>query len=311
MNNTVHRPCYGQKCAQAESFGDKRCCLSWQTRKRKKNRVAETFIDCATTIRENTARDCTGGETCAQARTIGLDEGTVPSARGFLEKGFALSGDCAGNNFHSQQNEPYRCVAVSVEGFIQQLSTAYISKGYKFFVAGSVPLGVEERQVDEKLISKYQIRKSKYARFRQKKRGEANIQYLRFGTFFLLLATHGRHRFFQEETNIRDVRRHPIRFGGYSVGFMRGRDGKWHASVRIDSVEFRFLKQRFVNMALTGSFEFLVTQFRGLPFVPYAPVRDQYFGLLRAVNRKRQMAGLEKLPVEVLPLRRKPVRPFG
>ena len=194
---------------------------------------------------------------------------------------------------------------------IQQLATAYVAKGYKFFIAGSIPPDAEARRVDEKLISKYQIRKSKYARFRQKKRGEANIQYLRFGSFFLLLATHGTHRFFHEETDIRDIRRSPIRFGGYSVGFTRGRDNRWHASVRIDSVEFRLLKRQFLDMALTTSFEVLVSRFRRLPFVPYAPVRSQFFSLLRAVNEARRKAGLELLPVQALPLQRRVLRPFG
>jgi len=273
--------------------------------------VTATTIACATTIKENTVREVTVLENSANAQTIGLDEGTVPSARQFLPDGFALSGDCAGNNFHTHHVEPYRCVATSVEGFVQQLATAYIAKGYKFYVAGSIPPGTNANEVDEKLVSKYRIRKSKYTRFRQKKRGEANIQYLRFGSFFVLLATQGRHRFFHEETNIKDIRRAPIRFGGYSVGFSRGRDGKWHASVRIDSIEFRLLKQRFLKIALGKGFGFLVSQFRALPFVPYAPVRDQYFSLLRAVNQARRQAGLEILPMQVLSLRRRPVRPFG
>ena len=33
----------------------------------------------------------------------------------------------------------YRCVAQSVEAFVQQLAVAYISRGYWFYVTGRVP----------------------------------------------------------------------------------------------------------------------------------------------------------------------------
>jgi hypothetical protein len=48
-----------------------------------------------------------------------------------------------------------------------------------------------------------------------------------------------------------------------------------------------------------------------IDFEPYAPVRDQLRILLRAVNRRRQAAGLELIPQQVLRLRRYVARPFG
>jgi len=253
------------------------------------------------------------GKTCANARTEGFDDGLGFSEARFPER-FALSGDCAENNVHSHLRKgakPYQYAATSVEGFIQQLAVAYVSRSYYFYVAGSVPDGADPRAVDRKLISKYGIRVSKYVRARQKKRGEAKVQYLRFGRFFLLLATKGEHRFFKDETSIKDVRRTPIRFAGYSVGVGRGRDGKAHASVRIDAIEFQFLKRRFLGMALSTHFEVMAARFGALQFAPYAPVRKQYVRLLRQVNRARRVAGLERIPLQVLPLRRRPVRPFG
>lgn len=252
-------------------------------------------------------------KTCADARTEGFYDGLGFSAACFPER-FALSGDCAENNVHSDLRKaakPYQCTATSVDGFIQQLAVAYASRGYHFYVAGSVPEGADPRAVDRKLISKYRITSSKHVRTRKKKRGEANVQYLRFGRFFLLLATKGQHRFFEDETNIKDLRKEPIRFAGYSVGIGRGRDGKRHASVRIDGIEFQFLMRRFLGMALTSNFGSLTARFATLPFAPYAPVRKQYVRLLRHVNQARRVAGFDTLPLQVLPLRRRPVRPFG
>ena len=62
----------------------------------------------------------------------------------------------------------------------------------------------------------------------------------------------------------------PIRFGGYSVSYRQGHDRTWHASVRIEKLEFQLLKQRFVEMATKTSFEVLIARFSGLGFAPYA-----------------------------------------
>ena len=51
--------------------------------------------------------------------------------------------------------------------------------------------------------------------------------------------------------------------------------------------------------------------FYEFPFEPYAPVRRQLLNIFRAVNGKRKEAGFSRLAVEVLPLRRRIVKPFG
>ncbi|MFO0838370.1 MAG: hypothetical protein U1D55_07550 [Phycisphaerae bacterium] len=128
----------------------------------------------------------------------------------------------------------YRCVATSIEGFVQQLAVAYITHGYWFYVTGTIPEGKDPAAVDAKLIERYGIAISKWARCRRKKQGLANMQYLRHGRFFVLLATKGRHEFFErEQAVIRDVRRAPIRFAGYSIGCRQGRDRRWQVSVRL------------------------------------------------------------------------------
>jgi hypothetical protein len=51
--------------------------------------------------------------------------------------------------------------------------------------------------------------------------------------------------------------------------------------------------------------------FYQVPFEPYAPVRRQLLRIWRAVNLARRKAGYQPVPVEVLPLRRRIVRPFA
>lgn len=201
----------------------------------------------------------------------------------------------------------YRCVATTAEGFVQQLAVSYLRNGYFFYVAGHVPEGKDPAAVDRKLVERYAIDLSKWERMRRKKAGQANMQYLRFGRFFLLLATHGEHRFFEEETKvIRDARREPVRFAGYSVSHRGG-----HPHVRIDRTEYRLLKERLLSLALRRTEGELTREFTSLAFEPYAPVRRQMLNLLRAVNERRKAAGLAPVPVTCIRMKRRIYRPFG
>ena len=207
---------------------------------------------------------------------------------------------------------PYRCVATSVAGFLQQLAVAYVANGYWFYVTGRVPDHKDPATVDAKIIRQYGINVSKWTRTRRKRAGQASVQYLRFDRFFVILATHGAHPFFAAEgTRVRDIRRKPLYFMGYTIGCRKGRDGgRWHPSVRIERGVFRELKERFSEMAVHRSAEELCHELRRLDYEPYAPVRNQLRGLFRTISRRRKTAGLEPVPPHALWLHRSPVRPF-
>jgi hypothetical protein len=212
----------------------------------------------------------------------------------------------------------YVCETTSIEGFVQLLACNYLPHGYWLYVTGWVPEGKDPRQVDAKLVEKYEIDQSRATRCRRKRAGCANMRYLRHGRFFILLATHGKHRFFEEETGcIRDIRRVPLRFAGYSVSYRHGNrteggnpDTKWHSHVEIDRQWYKVLEAWFLDTAVRRSPEKVTLDFYRFPFEPYAPVRRQMLKLLRAVNRARTKAGQAKLPHAVLPMRRRVVRPF-
>jgi len=207
----------------------------------------------------------------------------------------------------------YRCVATSVAGFVQQVAVAYVRQGYWFYVAGEIPPHKDPARVDAKLIARYGIDVSKWTRARRKRAGLANVQYLRYERFYVLLATHGQHPFFEAEAvRLKDVRQCPIRFRGYSIGIGHARgSGEAHVSVRMNREAYREWRGRLLGMAVHRTVEELVAEFRAIPFEPYAPVRDQLRCLLRAVNRRRQTAGLEEVPRAALHRRRCPVRVFG
>ncbi|PHQ35000.1 hypothetical protein [Rhodopirellula bahusiensis] len=213
----------------------------------------------------------------------------------------------------------YRAVATSVEGFVQQIACCYLRHGYWFHVQGKVPAGKSAEAIDEKLISKYGIAVSESTRARRKKSGRSNLQYIRHESQFVILATKGEHRFFDEEANlIRDIRRFPIQYAGYSISYKPGgrkkdgsNDEKWHSHVEIDRQRYLDLRAWFAEQALRQSLPRLAVQLYEIPVAPYAPVRRQMLMILREVNRVRKRAGKRQLPVEVLPLRRRVVRPFS
>lgn len=104
--------------------------------------------------------------------------------------------------------------------------------------------------------------------------------------------------------------RKPIRFAGYSIGYKRGVDRRWHVSVRIAPDEYLRLKSYLVGLAAHRSVENLIVEFQRIPFEPYAPIRRQLLNILRAVNRARKEAGFEPVPFSALRLRRRIVKPF-
>ena len=212
----------------------------------------------------------------------------------------------------------YRAEATSIEGFVQQIACCYLRHGYWFYVAGWIPQGKDPKAVDEKLIAKYGIAISESTRARRKKAGHANLQYIRHEQFFVILATKGEHRFFTEEgSRVRDIRRVPVKYAGYSISYRRGgrtRDGqpdsKWHSHVEIDRRQLLDLKAWLTEHAGRATTAELAKAIYTLPVESYAPVRRQLLVLLRQLNHSRKSLGKPLLPIEVLPLRRRVVQPF-
>jgi hypothetical protein len=213
----------------------------------------------------------------------------------------------------------YRSEVVSVTGFVQQIACSFLRHGYWWYVTGCIPAGKDVRSVDRKLIEKYGIAMSESTRARRKQLGFANLQYIRHERYFAILATKGKHRFFEEEAvGIRDIRRVPLQFRGYSISYRRGgrtRDGeidqRWHSHVEIERGRFLEVKAHFLHLAVHRSTENLAMAFYNFPYEPYAPVRRQLLILFRQVNVVRRQAGFQLLPIEVLPLRRRIVKPYG
>lgn len=213
----------------------------------------------------------------------------------------------------------YRYIATTPEGLVQQVAVSYLRHGYWWYVTGRIPAMKPPEVIDQKLLFKYEIGITERQRAYRKQRGLANMQYIRFGDWFLLLVSDGHHAFRQQEREqIRDCRRHPIHFEGYSLSYRRGgvtpkggNEPKWHACVRIEPTTYKELKAYFLKRACHRTAEHLAEDFRKIPYARYAPIRRQLLNIHRAVNRARGQAGFELIPVSALRLRRLITQPFG
>ena len=218
----------------------------------------------------------------------------------------------------------YKYEVTSLVGFLQRVATHLLPKGYYFFVQGNVPEGKDPSGLDAKLLSKYDVEKSEGARRWRKSQGLGNVQYVRFERSWILMATHGDHAIREGEgTNLKDVRRAPIRIGDYALYVKRGNylkkvsdddqpvsDGRWRVRVLIAREHYRELCAYFLSIACHRRAEALAEELYALPYEPYAPVRKQLLKLLRLINAKRQAAGYSKLPPTCLRFKRDIVRAF-
>lgn len=221
-------------------------------------------------------------------------------------KRLAELADVLGSMSSGDIQAAYRLEAQTIEGFVQQVAVSYLPNGYFFFVSGWVPSGKDPQSVDQKLIERYGVGVSKWSRARRKRGGSANLHYIRHGRQFLLLATHGKHRFFEEERSaLKDARRTPIKAFGYAISHRGG-----HSHVRIEMSEYRRLKAHFLDIAVRRSRATVESEFLAVKFQPYAPVRRQLINIWRAVNRSRKEAGYELLGIECIRMRRNIVKPF-
>ena len=203
----------------------------------------------------------------------------------------------------------YRCETRNVDAFLSQL-IRYVSSGHYFYITGCIPDRKDPAAVDAKLIALYDIAKPRWARARRRLRGTAGIHYLRHDRFFVLMATHGDHQFFDDHTsNFRDIRRNALQFVGYSIRYTYSeRVKRWKVFVRLDRDTYCSLRAQMLDLAVRPSYRStaaLEERFTRLKWQPYEPVRQQLQTIIKAVNRRRRYAGYPSVNPCCLPKMRR------
>jgi len=227
----------------------------------------------------------------------------------------------------ASMEKKYRWIATSPGGFLRQLVSNYLPHGYRFYVSANIKPSRDPAEFDRVMQRKFRYQMSPSQRNRRKNvrgpdgraLGLANIHFLRYERYWILLSTKGEHRFFDEHVKrdrwgniarkyFRDVHRDPIFFDGYSIRVVEGgylpryrwkdvnrpeRDTRRRVRVRIARETYQTLKADFIARARSGrwSARALETAVFSLPFLPYAAVREQLWHLVRWMNEARKERG--------------------
>lgn len=232
--------------------------------------------------------------------------------------------------------DEYEYIATSRIGFVQQVVQNYVRYGYVYHKSFEIPEGKDPRVIDERILNKYDIRKTDAQRYYNKNvLKQGNIQYIRFGNSALLLGTKGPHKWKDKDPRVgegRDIldcsRGEPIYFQGYSIYYQRGqhvpyrckknkqgpkeKDTGMRVRVQICREAYRELKWDFLELARKRRDDWLAGKFMRVPFEPYGPVFKQLNEIRFAVNQKRKRMGAKaNICVKVLRTHQHKVKPFA
>ena len=199
----------------------------------------------------------------------------------------------------------YHAQTTSRAGFLRMLTANYLPSEYLRYSHGHFKDEGHARRTELEIICRYDLALSKDQRYRRKKSGRSNLQFLRYRRFFLFVATPGDHGFHLRHADLRDFRRQPLHFEGYTVSYRAA-----HSCVRLAPKTESKLRAYFLAIALNRRASQLAREFRSLPWLPYGPVVEQEMSILEAVNDKRKRRGYALVPESCIRRKLKVCRPF-
>ena len=164
----------------------------------------------------------------------------------------------------------------------------YLRYGYSRYAVREIPEGKDLASIDEKILKNYKVTYRHMARARRKKKGLANVVYVRFGQTFILMATSGEHAAFNNIVS-HDFREAPFHFSGYSIGI---KNNKPH--IIIEPKRFERIHKRAHKIALHNSGKVTAYLHSMSPF-RFAGVNDQRWKLFLEVNKRRKVARISRI----------------
>lgn len=164
----------------------------------------------------------------------------------------------------------------------------YLRYGYLRYAVRTIPEEKDLTTVDTKLLRHYEVTFHRTTRARRAAQGLANVMYLRWDHTIVLLATEGTHPAFDTIVSY-DVRKKPLYWAHYSVGFQQGKP-----HIILAPQHWKARKRRCQRYAL-GDREVLYRYFHALSPFSFAGIQHQKYKLYCEVNRRRKTAGLPRL----------------
>jgi hypothetical protein len=186
-----------------------------------------------------------------------------------------------------------RYVASSLGWFLRKIAIDYVRYGYVCYAIRSIPedkaTPEELRRIDEKLLRTYGITYHRTTRARRKAKGLANVAYVRYKRWFILLATDGTHPQF-DRVGSKDIRTYALLFCGYFIGL---RNGKVY--VEMAPRRMKRLRRWMLRIALYREPR-VYAEFGSISHsILFPGVVRQKLKLLRLINKKRKRAGLPRI----------------
>lgn len=181
-------------------------------------------------------------------------------------------------------------VAPTLGVFLRKIAIDYVRFGYTNYILRKIPDYKDAELIDHKLIDHYSVTWNRTARLRARRKGAANVTYIRWRHQWVLLATPGQHNEFYKR-NHRNVLKAPLNVSGYSIGINRT-TGK--VFVRLAPRRYSAIEKALKNIALHNHGK--VTGFiNSIAFVNFPEVIREKQQLTRLVNKRRKVAGLKKI----------------
>ena len=178
-----------------------------------------------------------------------------------------------------------RCETPTFGDFLYRIVLGGFHFRYFRYAVRNIPAGKDLHALDMKLIDTYGITSCRMRRLRQRRAGNASMQYIRYRSTFILMATDGKHPMFERIRSF-DVREAPLHIGNYAIGCVGSR-----ISVRVDKSTWKKVKAYHLAQALRDSAT-VEEKLHSLPYYQFPGVKVQVKELQSAINTRRRQAGL-------------------
>ena len=205
----------------------------------------------------------------------------------------------------------YRYEAKNIDGFLSQLVRYIANGGHYFYLRVRVPDGKDPNAIAEKLLDRYEIRKSRWQRKRRYLKDTASIHLLLYRELIVIILTKGKHeKFYQDHhSQVRDIRRTALKVFGYSVRYSFSElEQRMKVSIRLDEQTRRKLEAHMLTVATWDCYRdqaALERDFKRLPYQPYEPVFAQLVAIAKKVNKVRRQRGFDAIDLACIKNKRR------
>jgi hypothetical protein len=176
--------------------------------------------------------------------------------------------------------------------FLRKIAIDYLRYGYTRYSLRTIPSNKNLYEVDAKIMRVYGCTFSRAVRHHRRRKGLANVVYIRFKNRFILVASVGSNEAF-DKIDFLDFHTTPLNIDGYTIGVKRNKP-----CVMVKPSRFRILRKQLLAIALHNENKVL-TRFRAISPFSFPEIIRQKRKLLSEINKRRHTAGLARIVIDL------------